>query len=720
MHANRLLPYSPLHGVPSAVFQITPDAEQRPAGMIKIPDEDRALNPDTPRDELGQVEFLSREFLMGILDDSVNGFFILNARFRIIFGNRAFRSMFREYEGSDVPVYELFSGNPRRTIKRKIQAVFGKQVPKIIEIELGIAGKTRYFLVSLNPVRRKSARAKVIYGFIQDVTELKNLQYQLENERNYNRSIIETVKLGFVLVNDSNEYLDYNREYLAILGRDEKDLEGRTFYDFTEPSYIKNQEARMKEMVKSNRPFILEKEFIRKDGSTVPVLLSMSRLLDKQGRPIGNFAFIRDISDQKQIENTLKEQNRTIVNLVTIYNYASARFMNCSNRDEAFGVLGESLHGIIGFDKIEILMKENHGFSSVFGAGVLAQGRNEPVSDKNSLTFKLLAARESPILVKNVETELNDEDFSVFPGLTRHRSALFIPVPVRGSFGLAVIMAFEKPLSALDEYVMNILIGISNLASITIERILSAEEQSMMRLTLDRNERLTSMGRIIAGVAHEINNPLSIMQLDLDEMKEIASDLETRDKASFDELVKSLQEEISRLSGLVKQLKDYSNPSSIGLESVQIDDMIRDFPVKIFLKNLQKKGIRVRLRLNAGRKAVQIPKNRLIQVLMNLLQNAEDALAGRPEPELIVETGISGRKAQVFVAVLDNGAGIPSTHIQKVFEPFFSTKKSEGTGLGLSISYSIVKTYRGEIQVESREGEGTRFVISFPESSVSP
>ncbi|TAL33737.1 MAG: PAS domain-containing sensor histidine kinase [Spirochaetes bacterium] len=689
--------------------------------MAKIPGDNGAMDTENPPDDLRQADFLSREFLMGILDDSVNGFFILDARFRIIYGNRSFRSMFREYELSDVPVHELFTGNPRRTIKRKIKTVFSRQVPEIIEIEVRIAGKTRYFLVSLNPVRRKSARARVIYGFIQDVTELKNLQYQLENERNYNRSIIETVKLGFVLVNDSNEYLDYNGEYLAILGRDEKDLEGKTFYDFTEPSYIKNQEAMMKEMVKSCRPFILEKEFVRKDGSTVPVLLSMSRLLDKQGRPIGNFAFIRDISDQKQIENTLIEQNRNIVNLVTIYNYASARFLNCSNRDEAFGILSESLHGIIAFDKIELLIKGNGGFSSVFGDGVLAQGRKEPVSDKNSLTFKLLDARESPILVKNVMTELNDEDFSVFPGLTRHKSALFIPVPVRGSFGLAVIMAFEKPLSTPDEYVMNILIGISNLASITIEKILSVEEQNMMRLTLDRNERLTSMGRIIAGVAHEINNPLSIMQLDLDEMKDIASDLETRDRASFDELVKSLQEEISRLSGLVKQLKDYSNPSSIGLESVQIDDMIRDFPVKIFLKNLQKKGIRVKLRLNASRVSVQMPKNRLIQVLMNLLQNAADALSGRPDPELIVETGASGgKKAQVFIAVLDNGAGIPSTHLQKVFEPFFSTKKSEGTGLGLSISYSIVKTYRGEIQVESEEGEGTRFTISFPESSVSP
>jgi len=666
---------------------------------------------------------LSQELLSGILEDSINGFFILNSGYRIIHGNRAFRTMFRSMATGpvDVPVYTLLEGESRRVIKRQLRAVSHRKSPGTVEIELVVEDVKRHFLVSLSPVRSSGTRGNLIYGFVQDVSELKSLQYQLENERNYNRSIIETVKLGFVLVNDGNEYLDYNSEYLAILDRGEHELEGKTFYDFTDPHYIEAQKAMMREMVRSGKSFIFEKEFIRKDGSRVPVLVSMSRLPDKQGRPIGNFAFIRDISDQKQIENALKQQNLNIRKLITIYNEVSARFMGCANGDEVYASLVESMQSILGDADVEILMRGDDGFSPAYGAGRLTGTHRGPVSERNSLVMKLLGTRDAPILVRDIATEMNDEDFSVFPGISRHRSALFIPVQMRGVQGLVIILAFRNELQQPDEYVINLLAGMSNLASITIEKILSVEEQNAMRTTLDRYDRLTSMGRIIAGVAHEINNPLSIMQLDLDEMKDIASELQVKERASFDELVRSLQEEISRLSGLVKQLKDYSNPTGIGLETVFIDDLLKDFPIKIFLKNLQKKGVRVRLKLGAGNASIQIPRNRLIQVLMNLCANADDAIAGVKAPELTIETGRKeGERPQVYIMVSDNGPGIPAGMAQKIFEPFYTTKKSEGTGLGLSISYSIVKSYSGEILVESGEGRGARFIIHFPESSVSP
>lgn len=180
--------------------------------------------------------------------------------------------------------------------------------------------------------------------------------------------------------------------------------------------------------------------------------------------------------------------------------------------------------------------------------------------------------------------------------------------------------------------------------------------------------------------------------------------------------MRSLQEEISRISGIVKQLKDYANPASVALDSVQVDELLKNFPVKIYLKNLLKKGISINMRLGAGKASILIPRNRLIQVLMNLFSNADDSIEDKEQGVIAIETGRVQRDVpMVYISVRDNGIGVAAENMQRIFEPFFTTKKSEGTGLGLSISYSIVKSYNGDITVSSGDGDGTQFTVYFPE-----
>lgn len=184
--------------------------------------------------------------------------------------------------------------------------------------------------------------------------------------------------------------------------------------------------------------------------------------------------------------------------------------------------------------------------------------------------------------------------------------------------------------------------------------------------------------------------------------------------------MRSLQEEISRISGIVTQLKDYANPASVAIDTVQIDELLKNFPIKIYLKNLLKKGISINMKLTAGRACILIPRNRLIQVLMNLFSNADDSIEDKEEGLITIETGRIVRDVPtVYISVIDNGTGVAPENTQRIFEPFFTTKKSEGTGLGLSISYSIVKSYNGDITVASGDGGGTRFTVYFPENTDS-
>lgn len=661
---------------------------------------------------------MERNFAEKIIDESIDGFFIINKEYRIIKENKSFREIFNGFDflSESIYLFDLVSRESKRNLKKRINNVLKNKSSETAEIKIMRGSQKKFYLISLNPVRQLSAKRKFIYGFIKDITEIKNLQYQLEQERNYNRSIIENVNLGFVMVNDDNEYLDFNNEYLSILKRDKKELKEKTFYDFTAPAYIEVQKKLNNEMIHTGKSYILEKEFIRKDGSTIPVLVSMSRLVDKNNKVVGNFAFIRDISDQKRIENEFKSQNEKILNLIGLYNTISAKFLKCADIDDVFSVLSDFIEKIISPDSIEILLRQKYGFRSSFSVRPVTRSKDIYLDERISLLVKKLITKQSVIFTQDIKTELNDEDIAAFPGFLRYKSGIFIPMSIRDEIISIIILSFKKTIKSPDEILMNVLIGISNLASITIEKIMSIEEQIKMKNTLDRAERFSAMGTLIAGVAHEINNPLSIMQLDLDELRSSSSDLDEKTNAACSDIIESLQEEIRRMTGIVNQLKDYSNPSRIDTDNIFIDELLKTIPIKIFFKNLMKKGITLNLNLNAGKSAIQIPKDRLIQVMMNLLSNADDAIENKTSGEIYVETGrLLKDKALVYILVRDNGSGIAPENFNKIFEPFFSTKQSEGTGLGLSISYSIIKGYNGEIHVSSTIGKGSEFTVYFPE-----
>lgn len=660
---------------------------------------------------------LNRDFFQRIIDDSIDGFFVIDEKFRVVHCNESFARLFDRggITNNDVSLLKISGKNSKKPLLKKLEKVRKEGISESVEMEVHSGTDTRFCLISLNPLR---SGGNYIYGFVKDISEIKNLQHQLVTEKNYNRSIIESVNLGFVFVNDDNEYLDFNNEYLSITGREPHDLEGRTFYDFTAPEYRDAQRKLMEEMKKTGQSFIYEKEFIHKDGSRIPVLVSMSRLKNSEGRNAGNFAFIRDISDQKNIERELKEQNRRFQSLIDIYNTISARFLKCESVQEVFRALSESIDSMMKPDGMEIYYREGAGFKPINPEQTLLRTPETELDEKTSLTVRMLVSKRAPLLLGNLRTELNDEDLQNFTGLLKNTSAIFIPLAVKSEVVAIILLAFESSVYDLDIIVHNILMGITNLASITLEKIRSIDEQALMKNALDRYERLTAMGRIIAGVAHEINNPLSIMQLDLDELKALMEDncLGGEGRESTVELMRSLQEEISRISGIVKQLKDYANPASVALDSVQVDELLKNFPVKIYLKNLLKKGISINMRLGAGKASILIPRNRLIQVLMNLFSNADDSIEDKEQGVIAIETGRVQRDVpMVYISVRDNGIGVAAENMQRIFEPFFTTKKTEGTGLGLSISYSIVKSYNGDIAVSSGDGDGAQFTVYFPE-----
>ena len=648
-----------------------------------------------------------------IIDDSIDGFFVVDRHYRIVQHNRSFFNMFGSLfpDISQARITDLLEGDLRKQMESRINAAVRRGTSETGEFEItNRSGLNRHYLVSLNPLYDEKSTVLGVFGFLKDITEQKRLQFMIENERNYNRSIIETVNLGFVLVDDQNEFLDYNSAYLWILGRDESELLGKTFYDFTVPRYREVQRTLMAEVKRTGEPVTFEKEFVHKNGSVVPVVVTMSRLLDKNGKPIGSFAFIKDISEQKRIERELIEKNERIIRLINIYNTVSARLLNPGAIREVYAIVAEAADEIISPATVEIFAWGRRGFRRVHTRGVEARKEAVFIKDDQSPLVKILLRDMNPQFIGNAREELSSKDLKCFPNLKKDASAIFIPVNISGIMAGFMVLSFDSVLPELDDIVLKLLNGIANLASITIEKLNSLREQSAMQQALDRYERLTAMGRIIAGVAHEINNPLSIIQFDLDDLRGMSVELGL--SREYLEVLESIQEEIHRMSGIVTQLKDFSKPEEKGEEKVFIDDVIRSYPLKIVIKNMKKKGITVKSSLEAGGQFVKISRNRLIQVLMNLLNNADDAIPDKEKGVIEIDTRIIERdEPHLAVSIRDNGIGIDADDLSRIFEPFFTTKKSEGTGLGLSISYSIIKSYNGEIEVRSTKNAGSEFVV---------
>ncbi|MDT8440323.1 MAG: ATP-binding protein [Desulfuromonadales bacterium] len=229
-------------------------------------------------------------------------------------------------------------------------------------------------------------------------------------------------------------------------------------------------------------------------------------------------------------------------------------------------------------------------------------------------------------------------------------------------------------------------------------------ERVNMRQQMARIERLASLGRLSAGIAHEVRNPLTGISLLLDELHDrlLAS---PADRA----LIQRALQEIERLEGLVGELLNFAAPSTAQLVQGDVAAILRDI---LFLmgKQVQNSGVELRQSIPAELPHPRIDAPRLKQALLNLLTNALDAM-----PAGGVLTVAAAREAdRVRITVADSGEGIPADRLPLIFEPFYTTK-GEGTGLGLSITHTIIASHGGRIEVDSRVGAGTRFDILLPD-----
>ncbi|MEI6126144.1 MAG: ATP-binding protein, partial [Pseudomonadota bacterium] len=246
------------------------------------------------------------------------------------------------------------------------------------------------------------------------------------------------------------------------------------------------------------------------------------------------------------------------------------------------------------------------------------------------------------------------------------------------------------------------------------EQFQSLEEKNLAlqqaRREIIQTEKLASVGRLAAGIAHEIGNPLGIILGYLHMLR--GGDVAEKERSDY---LSRIEAEAERVNTTIRDLLDYAQPSSREAQEVNVNDLIQD---TCALVANQKEGMQSRVIFNLadGLPPVHAHEKLLRQIIINLVLNARDAMAAAGGT-LTLTTALEAtdKENKISLTIADTGAGIPLEHQDKIFDPFFTTKdQGKGTGLGLANVHRIVELSGGTITFSSIPEEGTTFRITFP------
>lgn len=335
---------------------------------------------------------------------------------------------------------------------------------------------------------------------------------------------------------------------------------------------------------------------------------------------------------------------------------------------------------------------------------------------------KLFGNALEPLRLKlNVDEELGN--IKVFEHEIENKKAYLAYGEIKNTPWIIVAMIRSEPYEKIPSFftrevtmisivcIALIFFVIATSINTLVDRVQRADrEREIAIANAEHADKLASIGRLAAGVAHEINNPLAIINEKAGLMKDLLEFGEiSQNKDRFIQLIDSIKDSVNRCRTITHRLLSFSKKIDRATEEFIINDAIKEV-VGFIEKEIEAKGINIVYNFENNLPKIKTDKGQLQQVLLNIINNAVDAVDIGGKIEIKTEL-LNGNNVRIMVE--DNGQGIPKDRLKHIFEPFYTTKK-KGTGLGLYITYGIVKKLGGDIKVESEVGKGTVFTIELP------
>jgi two-component system NtrC family sensor kinase len=502
------------------------------------------------------------------------------------------------------------------------------------------------------------------YAYIRDITTRKKFERDLKDSEEKLRTLFERVRHGLFISSKEGKFLDCNQALLDMLDYPTK--EEFLKIDIARDLYVSPEDRKtfQERIEKDGYVKDMEVEFKKKNGEKITVLLTGHPIKNEGGEIIGYQGINLDVTERKQIVDELRETNEFFMNLIE-----------------------SSVDGIIAADmkgRIFIFNK---------GAEALTEYSAEEVIGKIHIT---------QIYPEGIAKEV----------MRRLRSPEF------GGVGKLFPTQFNVVNKAREEIPIQLSAALiydgegNEVASVGIftdlrPRLKMEKKLQETHLQLVSSEKMASLGKLAAGIAHEINNPLGGILIYSSLIMEDVPDDDPRRQ----DLARIVQE-ASRCKEIVKSLLEFARQTEPKMEPTDINRAITDG--LFFLENQALfHNIRIVKKLDPFLPFIRGNASQLKQVLINIIVNAAEAMHGNGT--LTITSYLSSDRKTVFLEFTDTGEGISEKNLTRIFDPFFTTKDvGKGTGLGLSTSYGIIESHGGKISVKSKVGEGTTFTIELP------
>lgn len=502
------------------------------------------------------------------------------------------------------------------------------------------------------------------YAYLKDITERKKFERELKASEEKLRRLFERVRHGLFISTKEGRFLECNQALLDMLGyTDKKDL---LRIDIVREIYAnpRDRETFMERIKREGYVKDMEVEFKKKNGEKITVLLTGYPIKNETGNIVGYEGINLDITERKRIENELREANEFFRNLIE-----------------------SSVDGIIATD-----MKGNI-FIFNKGAETLTGYKAEEVIGKIHITQIY-----PPGIAKDIMKRLRSPDYGgvgkLLPTQFNVVNKEGQEIPIHISAALIYDQAGQE---------------IASVGIFTDLRPRLAMEKKLQEthLQLVSSEKMASLGKLAAGIAHEINNPLGGILIYASLMLE---DLPQEDPKRAD--LARIVQEAGRCKEIVKGLLEFARQTEPKREPTDINRAINDG--LFFLVNQALfHNIRIVKEFDPFLPFVSGNPGQLKQVFMNIIVNAAEAMHGNGT--LTIRTSASADGRTVSIEFTDTGEGIPEENLSRIFDPFFTTKDiGKGTGLGLATSFGIIEEHGGKICVRSKVGEGATFQIELP------
>jgi signal transduction histidine kinase len=221
-------------------------------------------------------------------------------------------------------------------------------------------------------------------------------------------------------------------------------------------------------------------------------------------------------------------------------------------------------------------------------------------------------------------------------------------------------------------------------------------------------ERLSSLGHLAAGVAHEIRNPLNAIGMGIQRLKREFLPGEEKTKEEYIQFTELILKEIQRVNEIIEEFLTLSRPFQLNLKVSSLQDLLKNL-MALFREEASAQGIQLQVDLNAQLPPVKIDEQRLTQALINIMKNGMEAM----EKGGVLRLEAHSYKDRIEVVLSDTGSGIPVDHMGKIFNYYYTTKE-KGVGLGLPIAHRIIEAHGGQLKIESQVGVGTKVTIVLP------